>query len=120
MAPDAVRSDIEFSVPAGTHVFVALETKVRDLIDQLVRIGPGMGIVTEITAFLQSRVYVGLRRFVVVAFITGYRCFGGGNMGVVTLLAIIFLKGGMYIGFIGNLCMTVPAFFNRGRPQKTG
>ena len=115
MAPDAVRADIEFTVPAGTHLVVALETKVRDLIVQLVRIGPGVGVVTIITSFLQSRMDIGFRWFVVVAFLTGDCWFGGRNMGVVTLLALIFLESGMFIGLIDYICMTCPALSDGDR-----
>ena len=115
MAPDAVGADIQLTVPAGTHLVVALETKVRDLIVQLVRKGPGVGIVTEITALLQSRMDVGFRWFVVVAFLTGDCWFGGRYVGVVTLLAIIFFEGGMFIGLIGYICVTVPALSIRDR-----
>jgi hypothetical protein len=115
VAPDAVGADIQLTVPAGNHLVVALETKVRDLIVQLVRIGPGVGVVTEITALLQGRMDVGFRWFVVVTFLTGDCWFGGRQVGVVTLLAIIFFEGGMYIGLITYMCMTVPALSVRDR-----
>jgi hypothetical protein len=99
---------------------MALETKVRDLIVQLVRIGPGVGVVTEITAFLKSRMDVSFRWFVIVAFLTGGCWFGGRQMGIVTLLAIIFFESGMSIYLSSYLFMTVPALSGRGRPQKAG
>jgi hypothetical protein len=109
VAPDAVGADIQLPVPTGAHLVVTLDTKVRDLIVQLVRMGPGVGIMTETTALLQSRMDVGFRWFVVVAFLTGGCWFGGRHVGVVTLLAIIFFEGGMFMGLIGYLRMTVPA-----------
>ena len=115
MTPDAVGADIQLPVPAGNHLVVTLETKVRDLFVQLVRIGPGVGIVTEITALLQSRMDVGFRWLIVVAFLTGGCWFGGRHVGVVTLLAIIFFEGGMFMGLIGYPRMTVPALSVRDR-----
>ena len=115
MTLDAVGADVKLPVPAGAHLVVTLDTKVRDQFVQLVRIGPGVGVVTEITALLQSRMDVGFRWFVVVAFLTGDRWFGGRQVGVVTLLAIIFFEGGMFIGLIGYMCMTVPALSVRDR-----
>lgn len=120
MAPDAVRSDLDFTVPAGTLLIMALDTKVQDWIIQLVRIGPGVGIVTGITAFLHGRMDIGSRWFVVVAFLTGDCWFGGRNMGVVTLLALIFLESGMFIGLIGYIFMTGLALSYRDCSQETG
>ena len=120
MAPDAVRSDLDFTVPAGTLLIMALDTKVRDLIVQLVRIGPGVGVVAEITAFLQGLMDIGSRWFVVMTILTGGCWFGGRNMGIVTLLALIFFESGMFIGLIGYIIVTGPALSYRGCSQETG
>ena len=39
VAADAVRADLQFPMHAGTHLLVAREAKIRDLILQLVGIG---------------------------------------------------------------------------------
>ena len=64
----------------------------------MVRIGPGVGMVTGIATVLQGWVEIGSRCFVVMTFLAGGGFFGRRHMRVVTLLAFIFLESRVYIG----------------------
>ena len=82
---------------------MTLEAKVQDRYSQLVRIGPGVGLVTGPTAVLKGRMDIGPRKFVVMTFLTGGCWFGGRHMRVVTLLAFIFLESRVFIGVFVNV-----------------
>ncbi len=76
MAADTICSDIHISVATRVHILVTLEAKVRDRYSQLVRIGPGVGLVTGVAAVLQGWMDIGPRKFVVMAFLAGGCRFG--------------------------------------------
>ena len=98
MATDAICPDLHISVAARVHIFVALETKVQDRHIQLVLIGPGVGLMTGVTAVIQSWMDIGPRKFVVMTFPTGGCRFGRRHMRVMTLLALIFLESRVFKG----------------------
>lgn len=56
---------------------------------------------------------IGPRKFVVMTFLTGGCFFGRRHMRVVTFLAFIFLKSGMFISPVNNLFVTSLALSNR-------
>ena len=115
MTVDAVTTDLDRPMPAGTHFIVAIDADVGKGVFELVGIRSRMGIMAGVAAILQGGVNIGTRWFVVVAFLTGDCWFGRRNMGVVTLLALIILESGMFIGLIDYICMTCPALSDGDR-----
>jgi hypothetical protein len=112
---DAVTTDFDRPMPAGTHLIVAIDADVGKGVFELVGIRSRMRIMAGVAAILQGGVDIGTRWFVVVAFLTGGCWIGGRSMGVVTFLALIFLESGMFIGLVGYIGMTGLALSNRAR-----
>jgi len=72
-----------------------------------------MGKVTGIATIFQCRMNVGSGGFIIVALIASGSRFRRRHMRVVTFLALIFLKSGMFISPIDNLFVTSLALSNR-------
>ena len=117
VAADAICPDLHIPVAARVHILVALETKVQDRHIKLVRIGPGVGLVTGTTAVLKGRMDIGPRKFVVMTSLTGGCWFGGRNMRVVALLALIFLQSRVFKGVFVQVFVAGAALPDRDRLQ---
>lgn len=79
-----------------------------------------MGFMTGVTSVFNRSVDIFTGCFLVVAILTRCRWFGRRLVRVVALLAFIFVKGGMFVGFLVDTFVTCTALPDGGRLEKAG